>query len=412
MLRGGLLALTFGLAFIAIRGGVGVTQRAGLPDADVLTQIYYALGLFVLGGLDIGLPTGGPTHLRVLLWIAYLLAPMITTSAVVEGMIRVMRRDGLRGLFMRNHVVVIGLGRLGMMFLETLRERYPRMGVLVVERDPNHANADVVRDRLGVVVMAGDVRDATTLEATHLSRARAVLMLTNDDLVNLDVGWQVTQLASGPVVAHVGNIGMRRLVEKASRGGKLERMTVFNSHRVAARGLHEQHLARLFEETVPRDVVVLAGFGRFGQTILEHLLQEAKGELERAVVVDIAAQKRVRAFRSQVDGVDGCRLETIEGDLDDPLTWAAVDEVIEGLVVEGVEVEPIYVIGTDDDERNLRAAIALREVRPNAGIFVRCGYRSAFIAELSAELNLTVLSVDEMLRQTISEHMDEWIGVA
>ena len=64
-----------------------------------------------------------------------------------------------------------------------------------------------------------------------------------------------------------------------------------------------------------------------------------------------------------------------------------------------------------DDERNLRAAIALREVRPDAAIFVRCGYRSAFIAELSAELELTVLSVDEMLRQTIAERLDEWVDV-
>ena len=405
VLRGGLLALTFALALLAFRGGVGVSERAGVPDADLWTQVYYALGLFVLGGLDIGVPTGGPARLRTLLWTAYMLAPLITTSAVVEGTIRILRPNGLRRWVLRDHVVVVGLGRLGMMFLEALRERHPRVRILVVERDPNHPNAEVVRQRFGAVVVAGDVRDEATLDGMQLQHARAVVMLTNDDLVNLDVGWQVTQRASLPVVAHVGDIGMRRLVERASRGEKLERLCVFNSHRIAAHGLHEQHLARLFEESAPRDVVVLAGFGRFGQTILEHLLQAAEGEIARSVVVDIEAEKRVRSFRSQVDGVDRVALETIQGDLDDPQTWSAVEHVLEDF-----DVEPIYVIGTDDDERNLRAAIALRGVRPEAGIFVRCVYRSAFIEELSAGLELSVLSVDEMLRQTMSERMDGWIG--
>lgn len=406
MLRGGLLALTFALAFAAFRGGVGVSERPGVPDADVLTHTYYALGLFVLGGLDIGVPTGGPAWLRSLLWGAYLLAPVITTSAVVEGALRVLRPEGFRRLALRDHVVVVGLGRLGVMFLEALRLRYPDTHVLVVERDPLPANTELVRT-LGGVVVVGDARDELTIEQMQLSRARAVVMLTNDDLLNLDLGWRLAQRVSAPITAHVGNIAMRHMVERVSRGEKLGRMTVFNSHRIAAKGLHEQHLRRLFEETEALDVVVLAGFGRFGQTILEHLLDAAQGEIELAVVVDISAEKRVRSFRAEVDLTDDCRLETIEGDLDDPLSWSRVDHAIRDL-----QVEPNFVIGTDDDQRNLRAAIRLRESRPNSDIFVRCVHRSAFIEELSAELNLTVLSTDEMLRKTMSASMSTWIDSA
>ena len=231
------------------------------------------------------------------------------------------------------------------------------------------------------------------------------MLLTDDGLANLDVGWRVAQSTALPVVAHVGDIAMRRLVERASRGEALERLRVFNSHRVAARGLHEQHLAALFEQTAPRDVVVLAGFGRFGQTILEHLLREARGEIERAVVVDLSAHRAVRTFRAQVEGVPDCALETVEGDLDDPRTWEAVDHIIEDL-----DVEPIYVIGTDDDARNVRAAISLRDVRKESRIFVRCTRQSAFVSEVSAELEFTVLSVDAMLRKTMLERVDEWIG--
>lgn len=58
--RGLALVGVFLCGFIAFLMGVGVTDRAGVADADTMTKLYYTLGLFVLGGMDLGVPRGGP----------------------------------------------------------------------------------------------------------------------------------------------------------------------------------------------------------------------------------------------------------------------------------------------------------------------------------------------------------------
>lgn len=393
------------MALLAFRTGVGTSDREGLPTADLLTHIYYALGLFVLGGLDLGIPLGGPVEARAMLWLAYFAAPMITTSAVVEGAVRLLQPEWLRRRGLRDHVVIVGIGRLGVLVLETLRERDPRARVLVVDRDGERANVQHATSRLGARFSLGDVRTAGALDAMALDRARAVLLVTDDDLVNLEAAWRIAERAPrARIVAHVADLGMRRTVARVE-GETAERVQVFNAHRIAAERLYEEHLERHFADTAARDVVVLAGFGRFGQTILEHLQREASGALQRAIVVDMAAERQVRLLRAQVPGFERCDLVTVQGDLDDPRTWEAAEEATRGL-----GVAPVYVVGTDDDQLNLRTAIALRSLHPEARIFVRCVYESAFTTQLTARLAVEVLAVEAMLRQALGEQLPAWVG--
>ncbi|MCZ7680580.1 MAG: NAD-binding protein [Sandaracinaceae bacterium] len=277
LLRGGLVLFTFAMALLAFQAGVGTSDREGLPTADLLTHVYYSLGLFVLGGLDLGIPRGGPVEARAVLWLAYFVAPMITTSAVVEGAVRLLQPEWLRRRGLRDHVVIVGIGRLGVLVLEALRERDPRAQVLVVDRDGDRANVQHATSRLDARFSLGDVRTAAALDSMALDRARAVLLLTDDDLVNLEAAWSIAERAPrARIVAHVADLGMRRTVARVE-GATAERVQVFNAHRIAAERLYEEHLERHFEDTAARDVVVLAGFGRFGQTILEHLQREACG---------------------------------------------------------------------------------------------------------------------------------------
>ena len=47
------------LGLVAFANGVGLTERPDVAKRP-LEQIYYILGLFVVGGLDLGMPVGGP----------------------------------------------------------------------------------------------------------------------------------------------------------------------------------------------------------------------------------------------------------------------------------------------------------------------------------------------------------------
>ena len=63
-----LLLIAFLCGFVAFQFGVDVTDRPGIPSTGLLTKVYYTVGLFVLGGLDLGTPVGGPEAARWLLW--------------------------------------------------------------------------------------------------------------------------------------------------------------------------------------------------------------------------------------------------------------------------------------------------------------------------------------------------------
>lgn len=404
LLRLGIVVITVALGFTAFRLGVDVSDRGGVPGASVATHLYYTLGLFVFGGMDLGVPTGGPAYARVMLWLSYFLAPLITISAVLETAIRVLSPELLRRRRLDDHVVIVGIGQIGLLFLEALRSRDPKARVVVLDRDPDAPYLEVAQERYGATFFSGDVRAQATLDSLDLSRARAVVLVTDDDLVNLEVAWRIHELAPQlTVFAHVADIGLRRLVGESQ--AEHPELHLFNAHRIAARRLYEEHLVHHFAATGPRDVVVLAGFGRFGQTIFEYLVRQADNEVQRAIVIDVEASRQQRMFEAQVEGTDGLEIVSIESDLDDPATWRAVDEAAAGL-----DVEPVYVIGTNDDQRNLRTAIALRRLRKDAAIFVRCMYPSAFVTRISGELSLTVLGVEDMLREALREHIDRWVA--
>ncbi|MBZ0119290.1 MAG: hypothetical protein K8H88_20030, partial [Sandaracinaceae bacterium] len=104
ILRGVLPVVALVLALIAFEAGVGLSQRTGLAQESFPTRVYYAVGLFVLGGLDLGLPAGGPPWARSILWVVYFLAPVITTGVVVEGALRLFRPRWLLRLGLDQHV--------------------------------------------------------------------------------------------------------------------------------------------------------------------------------------------------------------------------------------------------------------------------------------------------------------------
>ena len=84
------VALIFVLGLVAFANGVALTERPDVNQAPALEQIYYILGLFVVGGLDLGMPVGGPLWANTMLWIAFFGAPLLTASALVEAVLRVL----------------------------------------------------------------------------------------------------------------------------------------------------------------------------------------------------------------------------------------------------------------------------------------------------------------------------------
>ena len=92
---------------------------------------------------------------------------------------------------LRNHIVVVGLSGLGMRVVNDLTAA--GYDVAVIERNEENRFLSAVRD-LDVPVVFGDATLRQTLQAARVDRARAVAMLTRDDIINIETGIVLSEM--------------------------------------------------------------------------------------------------------------------------------------------------------------------------------------------------------------------------
>ncbi|MDT7651143.1 MAG: hypothetical protein QOI36_2549, partial [Pseudonocardiales bacterium] len=92
---------------------------------------------------------------------------------------------------LRNHTVVVGLSGLGMRVVQDLTAA--AHDVAVVEQDEENRFLSAVRE-LDVPVIFGDATLRQTLQAARVDRARAVAVLTRDDMINIETGIVLTEM--------------------------------------------------------------------------------------------------------------------------------------------------------------------------------------------------------------------------
>jgi Trk K+ transport system NAD-binding subunit len=132
-----------------------------------------------------------------------LLFAFVTNSLVSRRIEASLGRARVRGT--EGHVIMIGLGSIGMRVLEGLRAKGRE--VVVIERDEDNRYSSQAR-LLGVRVIIGDATLLRTLEAANLSTCSAVAVVTSDDMTNIETGLAIREGLRGrweevPVVLRV-----------------------------------------------------------------------------------------------------------------------------------------------------------------------------------------------------------------
>ncbi|MFF3785678.1 NAD-binding protein [Streptomyces sp. NPDC001933] len=83
-----------------------------------------------------------------------------------------------------DHIVLVGLGKVGTRVLVRLRSTQHR--IVVVERDPGARGVAVARE-LGVPLILEDATDPRVLDLARIRQSASMLVLTSDDSANLDI---------------------------------------------------------------------------------------------------------------------------------------------------------------------------------------------------------------------------------
>ena len=388
-------------SFFALMVGVTLSERPDIHTADMLTKAYYSLGLFVMGGLDIGTPVGGPIAARWMLWLSYFASPMLAASTIIEAVIKTISPYQWHFRRISNHIVVSGSGELTITYLKQLRLIQPKVPVLVISDEISATREEELKRRYHAIVITGDITSSYFLSKLFLHKAKKLLLLDHDNFQNYEAAHKILQLQpslEGKIIIHCNSI---RFMRSMADSAVAKKCINFNAYQLAASALVQQHLISHFVETVPKDVVVIAGFGLFGQTILEELQHYAKKEIDTIAIIGIDAKRRIQVVDEQRQLANFCNREIFEGNISHPEVWKQLSSK-----VDLIDSQPIIILCTDSVEDNFRTSLWLKNKYPDSMIIARSYLPSKFAEDVSEQYNILNVSINQLVKDNFPPPVD------
>ena len=184
------------IVVVLLVGGVLFRRFEPQENHSLVQATYYTWSL-VFGEPPESFPESG------VLQILFFVMPVIGLTVIIEGIVdfALLLRDRRRcekswctmmSTSMSNHIVLVGLGRLGFRTFHLLR----RLGeeVVVIERTADNQFVDDVR-RDGSPLFIGDARREAILDDANVAKAKSIILATNDDLANLEIALDARRIA-------------------------------------------------------------------------------------------------------------------------------------------------------------------------------------------------------------------------
>ena len=390
------VALIFLLGLVAFANGVALSARPDVTQATILEQTYYILGLFVVGGLDLGMPTGGPVWAQTLLWIAFFGAPLLTASAVVEAVLRMLNPQQWLLRNLQDHVVIFGSGELTISYLRLLRRENRNCRVIVVDTEFESIREQELQQKYGVATVVGDLTLGFLRKQLKLKRAKRVLLLGKNDLQAFEAATRVLESAPNlkfRVVIHCQNLRFMRTLLKTSLG---RHCVIFNRYNMAGMAFVRRNLRQQFARTEGLDNVVIAGFGRFGQSVIEQLRRTQESELAHVVIIDQDAERRMMVVEEQQQLPSNYERSVMRGDISNHEVWRRVAAKVD------LEHEnTVFILGTGTGRDNLRTALWLKQKYPQSHVFARSNGESRFASSVGEEKDINAFSINGLLEGMI-----------
>ncbi len=395
-----ILALVFFLCgFAGFMSGVQVTER-DLGDANPFTLMYYSLGLFILGGMDLGVPTGGPEWGRSMLWLAYFGAPLLMTTAIVEWLQVVVAHPTRWLRSLAGHTIIVGVNDLSRSIMDKMVGMGTDTQFVVVERDIRKTVRQELEDRYNARCLAGEFTDDYFLSMLRVGSARRIVLASDNDFDNFECASKIIEEKpemGSSLIVHSNRLRYLREMEHTEVGRSAH---TFNSYHLAAQHLVRSVMMDHFRETERLDTVVIAGFGVFGQTVLEELQNIAMAEVAEIAIVDTDAHRRILVAEEQVEMHAGIEKHVLEGDISHPEVWQRLEEAVN--LNSGM---PLVLMVTGSDDENLRTGMWLSKRYANAKILVRSQRDSHFAESVAKSSGIVTFGLSQVFQESMP---DEW----
>jgi hypothetical protein len=404
--------MVLSISILAFRNGVNVSDRVDIPDRDLITQLYYSIGLFTLGGMDLGMPTGGPIFWQRALALMYFVAPALAAFTVIEGFWKLIWQRMAFYWPWRNHIVVAGGGRVARAVVDRCRVEFPGKQIVVVEKEVTDSQEAHFGPLKRVHLIGADLTERETHEALRIARAECLLLITDDELTNVETAVQYQEGfkrggSSLPILVRVSDLD---LMERANAIlGTQEWQPCVNIHQSVAQKICHDSLEYM-HEAKGKETLVFTGFGRFSRTYLRQFIAlRGIDQIESMVIIDPEAEFCWQKFfhglpaeqKEQINQIPVLRKMGLQ---QDPRMWHPL------LDDHGSNGEPggklVILLGTNDDQANFKAAMRVRDQKPEAYVMFRMFGASQFARQVSDEMDLTLVDIEEELHEQIRLWVD------
>lgn len=219
-LRSATPALRWAAGLVLFVSAVAVCVFHGALGLSWVDAVYFTVATVTTVGYGDIVLLSAPAWLKLFGTFVMLsgASMMVILYSLVTDLIvrqRVMELMARHDPVLRDHVVVVGLGNLG----AGVAERLAKLGVGVVAVEKREREGGAAPVPVDVHVVHGDAMVASVMETAGISRARAVLAVTDDDLTNLRVVHRAQEMSSRPrTVARLFNLSLSEKLGKGTLG--------------------------------------------------------------------------------------------------------------------------------------------------------------------------------------------------
>jgi voltage-gated potassium channel Kch len=362
----GILLLMVGTALSLVLGYAGFSKLPSVEGGTPTTwdRLYLTFQLFIGESGYVAMPVSWELE------VARVLAPLVSAYAAVSALVLVFHerfRLFWARLTYQNHVVICGLGDIGFLLTQRLREAGRRVMVIEPEVKNDHI---VAAKEQGAVVILGDPTDSAVLCGARVGRADTVIAVCETDGLNSDIADLVGRLVKRNRIvkcyAHITNRYLchflmgQAITAQTNDAYQLEFFNIYDS---AARLLLSQNA---FGREAPKDGsphLCLIGLGPLGESLVvraERIWRSTvqAGKKLRLTLLDAQAADQVKMLKLEYPFLaETCQIDAFDLDTHFPgflQGWSSF------VLSELDEFDKFYIC-LNDDTSALTAAFMLQQ---------------------------------------------------
>lgn len=209
--------LVFAFTLLLMIATATITYVCVNDKVSIVDALYFSVGMITGAGGEEQVVENTPDGIKIFT------AVMMLVGAGVIGIFYALLNDFVLGarfkqfidaarVPVKHHHIVCGLGGIGIQIVNQLHCHGHE--VVVIERDLNNRFLNIVR-AMGIPVIHGDASLSAILTAANVQRAEALLAVTSDDTINLEIALSAKSLVSKlPVVVRNQDPEFSRMVQQ------------------------------------------------------------------------------------------------------------------------------------------------------------------------------------------------------